>query len=348
MTAPPALRIVPVDPDDEAGFAAFHDVYLAAERAVGPGVCSPWAREELRVMVAAGGTRRWSAACVGLVDGRVVATGRIETPLLDNLETATLAVHVHPAHGRRGYATRVLEHLEDVARERGRGVVVVEASWPHPAGPAGAGVAGPEFLRGRGYELVQGNEKRVLRLPVDGRRLDELAALAAPHHAAYPLRSFDGPVPEDLVDGWAALVATLIVEAPTGERQLEAERITAAEVREDEDALRRQGRTKFNTVALDADGAVVAYTDLAVTVHEPGTAYQWGTLVRRADRGHRLGLAVKVANLRLLQRESPESTTLVTFNADGNAPMIAVNDLLGFEPTARLGELQKRLGSDKT
>jgi hypothetical protein len=92
----------------------------------------------------------------------------------------------------------------------------------------------------------------------------------------------------------------------------------------------------------------VAYTDLAVTVHEPGTAYQWGTLVRRPDRGHRLGLAVKAANLRLLQRESPETTTLVTFNADGNAPMIAVNDLLGFEPTARLGELQRRLGSDKT
>ena len=93
---------------------------------------------------------------------------------------------------------------------------------------------------------------------------------------------------------------------------------------------------------------MVAYTDLAVTVHEPGRAYQWGTLVRPEHRGHRLGLAVKVANLRLLQRERPRdhgrwSPTTPTVNA----PMIAVNELLGFEPSARLGELQKRLRSDE-
>ena len=51
---------------------------------------------------------------------------------------------------------------------------------------------------------------------------------------------------------------------------------------------------------------MVAYTDIATTVHEPGRAYQWGTLVRGDARGHRLGLAVKVANLRLLQRERPD------------------------------------------
>ena len=50
---------------------------------------------------------------------------------------------------------------------------------------------------------------------------------------------------------------------------------------------------------------MVAYTDIATTVHEPGRAYQWGTLVRRDARGHRLGLAVKVANLRLLQDDVP-------------------------------------------
>lgn len=336
-----SLRIEPVDPHGPR-YDEWYDVYLAAERAVGPGVCSPWAREEMRVMLD-GGTRRWAGAFAAVDGDRVLAAGRLETPLLDNLETAEVAVHVDPAHGRRGHGARMLSHLEDAARSRGRSGLVAEALWPHAAGPAGAGVAGPDFLRGHGYELVLGNEKRVCPLPVDARRLDEIAAAAAPHHAAYTLRSFTGPVPDDLVDGWAALTATLMTEAPTGERQLEEERVTAAEVREGEEVLRRQGRTKYNTVALDAADAVVAYTDAAVTVHEPGNGYQWGTLVRRADRGHRLGVAVKVANLRLLQRESPSTTSLVTYNADSNAPMIAVNDLLGFVPTARLGELQKRL-----
>jgi GNAT superfamily N-acetyltransferase len=341
------LRIVPVDPEDTDAFDRWYDAYLAAERAVGPAACSPWARAELRVMLAGGGSRRWTGAFAGLVGDRVVAAGRVETPLLDNLATALVAVHVDPAHGRRGYAAAMLDHLEEVARGRGRTVLVAEALWPHGAGPTGDGVAGPDFLRAHGYELVLGNEKRILRLPVDDGRLAELADGAAGHHASYTLRTVTGPVPDDLVDGLAALASTLMTEAPMGERQLEAERITAAELREDEELLRRQGRTKYTTVALDAAGAVVAYTDLAVTVHEPGRAYQWGTLVRPGDRGHRLGLAVKVANLRLLQRESPQSAVLVTFNADSNEPMIAVNDLLGFEPTARLGELQKRLRSDE-
>ena len=84
--------------------------------------------------------------------------------------------------------------------------------------------------------------------------------------------------------------------------------------------LARQGRRKYNTVALDEHGDVVAYTDIATTVHEPGRAYQWGTLVRPDARGHRLGLAVKVANLRLLAAQRPDLTELTTYNAEVNTP----------------------------
>ena len=82
-------------------------------------------------------------------------------------------------------------------------------------------------------------------------------------------------------------------------------------------------------------------------MHEPGKAYQWGTLVRRDARGHRLGLAVKVANQRLLQRERPDLRVLTTYNAEVNHHMVAVNERLGFVPVARLGEFQKRLGPEK-
>ena len=88
---------------------------------------------------------------------------------------------------------------------------------------------------------------------------------------------------------------------------------------------------------------LVAYTDLVLTTHESERAYQWGTLVRTDHRGHRLGLAVKVANVRRLQDTQPQITTVVTFNADVNAPMVAVNERLGFRPVQWLGELQKKL-----
>lgn len=150
-------------------------------------------------------------------------------------------------------------------------------------------------------------------------------------------------MPDELLAGWAVLSASIMTEAPLGTLDLEPEAVDEDAVREDEEVIAYQGRTKFNTVALDAAGAVVAYTDLVTTIHEPGRAYQWGTLVRGADRGHRLGLAVKVANLQLLQHERPDLSLLMTYNADVNTAMIAVNERFGFAPVARRGEFQKRI-----
>ena len=52
---------------------------------------------------------------------------------------------------------------------------------------------------------------------------------------------------------------------------------------------------------------------------------------------------MKVANLRLLQRERPDIVRLTTYNAEVNTHMVAVNEAMGFRPVARLGDFQKRL-----
>ncbi|WP_028644850.1 GNAT family N-acetyltransferase [Nocardioides sp. URHA0020] len=338
-----ALQIVEVDVFDDAALDAWHRVYEAAERACGPEVAATWQLEEVRALMQARGTRYWDGGYSGFADGRLVTVGWAQLTLLDNTERAELAVHTLPDARRRGHASAMLAHLEGVARDRGRTILVGESSWPYAAGPSGAGQPGRELARSAGYDLALGDVKRRLALPVADEVLDELAAEAAGHHAGYLLRSWIGPVPDELVDGWARLTSSLDTEAPTGELHLEPAYADVATVREGEALLVAQGRTKVNTVALDPEGQVVAYSDIATTVHEPGRAYQWGTLVRRDARGHRLGLAVKVANQRLLQREHPDVRELITYNAEVNRHMIGVNERLGFVPVARLGEFQKRV-----
>jgi GNAT superfamily N-acetyltransferase len=342
------LAVVPVDPFDPSAFDPWHAAYLAAEQAAPPGVTSPWQLEEVRAQAQHPDSGSWNAAFAGVVDGRVVTSGWIQTPLLDNTELAMVMVHTVPEARRRGHGRAMLEHLETVARERRRTVVVGESAWAYGLGPDGAGEPGREFARATGFVLALGDVKRVLDLPVEEALLTGLAAEAAPWHAGHELRSWSGPVPDELLEGWARLVSSLAVEAPMGELTMEAEVADPSLVREREAVLVRQGRTKYNTVALDPAGELIAYTDLATTVHEPGRAYQWGTLVRRDARGRRLGLAIKVANLRLLQRERPDITTLTTYNAEMNVHMVGVNERLGFRPVARLGEFQKRLRSAST
>jgi RimJ/RimL family protein N-acetyltransferase len=195
-----------------------------------------------------------------------------------------------------------------------------------------------------GFDLALTEVQRELRLPVGDSVLAGLADGAARAHTAYTLRSWVGPVPDDLLEGWARLTSTLVTEAPMGDLEVEQEAVSTDAVREHEAVIERQGRTKYNTVAISASGEVVAYSDLATTIHEPDRAYQWGTLVDPAHRGHRLGVAVKVANLRLLQAERPDLARLTTYNAEVNSHMIGVNEAMGFRPVARLGDFQKRLG----
>lgn len=337
------LEVTAVDPWDDAAVDAWHEVYrVAATHELGD-VATPWQLEEVRVMVQDTASHVWHGGWVGRLDGEAVAAGWMRTPLLDNRELAEVLVHVLPSARRRGLGTALLRRVEDEARARGRCVVTGLATWAHDAGPDGEGAPGPGFARARGYDLALAEVQRELRLPVDEAVLDRLAADAAAAHPAYTLRSWEGPVPDDLVEGWARLGSTLVTEAPMGDLVLEEETVSVEAVREREDLIARQGRRKYNTVALSAGGEVVAYTDLATTVHEAARAYQWGTLVHPAHRGHRLGVAVKVANLRLLQRERPDVARVVTWNAEVNAHMIAVNEALGFAPVARMGDFQKRL-----
>ncbi|MEP9363723.1 GNAT family N-acetyltransferase [Nocardioides sp. CN2-186] len=335
------LRIEPLDARDDAAFDAYYDVYAGSLAPLGE-IASPWMREEYREIVREEATRRWNGAFVGTVDGETVAAGFVWTPLLDNLDSAHVDVHVLPAHQRRGHGSAMLARLEQEAAARGRTLFDAEASWAYDVGADGHGAAGAAFLRARGYALGLSDVKRSLPMPVAGALLDELAAEAAPHHGAFELRSFVGRVPDELAQGWALLDASLVTEAPTGELDRDPAAPDVAAMRESEANSVLQGRTKFNTVALDAAGAVVAYTDIAVSTHDPGTAYQWGTLVQRDARGHRLGMAVKVANLKLLLAEGPGPDRVVTYNAEINSHMVGVNDRLGFVPVARLGEFQKR------
>ena len=349
MTEPRNLRIVDVDPSDPAVFEPFYEVYAAALRHGPAGEFSTvWQLDEVRAAMADPDERIFRIGWAGWLDDpdvgpRVAATGWMSGSTVDNTDLASVLVCCTPAERGHGYATAMLAHVEEQARALGRDRLVSEVVWPYTGGADGAGSADLAWAGRQGFELALVDVQRRLPLPVPADRLDALAAEAESHHERYQLRSFAGPVPDDLVEGWAALSALLMTEAPMGEIDREEETADVGAIRAEEALLERQGRVRLGTAAVARNDELVAYTDIVVTTHESERAYQWGTLVRTDHRGHRLGLAVKVANVRLLQETHPQITTVVTYNADVNAPMVAVNERLGFRPVQWMGELQKKI-----
>jgi hypothetical protein len=116
-------------------------------------------------------------------------------------------------------------------------------------------------------------------------------------------------------------------------------------VRGKEERFRRAGRHEVCTVAVAPDGAVVALTEVMVSDHEPDRGMQGGTLVLPGHRGHRLGLALKVANQTLLRDRFPAVRGVHTWNADINEHMNAINERLGFTTVERLVEVQREVAS---
>ena len=327
--------------DDEA-LAAWHAAYVASETHLRPHA-TPWMLPEVKANLR--GPHPGERRCLlnGVVGGEVVTAGSLELPLLDNTDLAWITVDTRPSHRCRGHGSAMLEQLVARARDAGRTVVGTDTAYPYDGPADGAGHPCVEFLRHRGFTLALGDVQRILELPADARLLDDLAAEAAPRHASYILRQFRGPVPEDLLHSYGRLVGQLAVEAPAGQFELEPESYPPERVRAEEAVAAASGRTRYTTVAQADDGECVAYTELVVPVHDPGRVYQWGTLVAPAHRGHRLGLAVKVHNLRWLQRERPDLRFVTTFNAEVNAPMVAVNERMGFRPVERSGEFKLQL-----
>jgi GNAT superfamily N-acetyltransferase len=336
------MEIRRLDAADPEALATWYATYRVAE-SHGQAYPTPYALEELRAQLLGNSPGERIEAHGGYVDGRPVATGWLELPQMDNRHLAYVDVHTHPDHRRRGHGSAMLEHLSGLAAAAGRRTLVAAAAWSYDGPPDGRGQPQVEFLLHRGFRFSLGDVKRALDLPVDDAHLARLADEAAPHHTTYTLRQFRGAVPEDIIDRFGALIGSLVEEAPSGEVELEREVFDATRIRADEKVFEASGRTKYTTVAVAADGDVVAYSELVLPAFDPGHVYQWGTLVRPEHRGHRLGMATKVHNLRLFQRDHPGRLLLMTYNAEVNRHMIAVNDAMGFRPVQRMGEFHRPL-----
>jgi GNAT superfamily N-acetyltransferase len=261
-------------------------------------------------------------------DGTIVGVVTLWMSLDDNTDKIWVELDVHPDHRGRGFGTALLEALERRAREVGRRELIVEVYLPVDA------VDHPfeRFAAGHGYVSETTDKVRILDLPVDEELLDRLEASARERWAgAYRLETHTDGLSEDLIPGYCRVSNLLNVDAPTGDVDFEAETLTPERYRGYLELERRQGRRRITTVAVEeATGEVVAYTDLVLPSGAPTKAWQWGTLVDREHRGHRLGMAVKVANLRELQRSHPERRTVGTGNDATNTYMVGINAELGF------------------
>lgn len=320
------IRVVPVDLADDEGFRAWYQVY---EKAMSFGRVEPFipSHDDMRHLFAptsASMTEIWLAT----FDDQPAGIGGIQLPQLDNKQMAFFAIGVLPELRQRGIGAALYDHTVERVRAEGRTSLVFQLEVAPEDLETAPGVA---FAAKRGLTARNTMIRRRLRLPLLADRLDSLEAKAAERLAGYQLLGWVGACPEEYAEEYARLTGLLSVEEPHGELELEEEKWDAARLRETEEKSAAAGETRFVTVAVAPDGSLAGHTLAGVQRNPRDPALQYDTLVLRAHRGHRLGLALKLANLRALQAANGDLRSVVTSNAEQNAAMVKINVDLGFE-----------------
>ncbi len=267
----------------------------------------------------------------------------MDLPLRDNVRSTEVTVAVHPAYRRRRVGTTIVEGMTEHARADGRQVlnsivdVPLDRAADHPS---------LSFAPKVGFRAMLAGNTRHLALPIDPARLEELRAEVARARDArdYRALTFEAPWPERYVEDQCSLFQCMSTDEPHGDDDHEEEVWDADRVREIETLrVAREARALVAVAEHGPSGRLVACTELLLGADSPEQAWQMLTVVHPEHRGHRLGLAVKLANLDELARRAPDVRLVVTGNAAVNAPMIAVNDMMGFEVAGEGHFWQKRL-----
>ncbi|MEV6486332.1 GNAT family N-acetyltransferase [Streptomyces sp. NPDC051576] len=242
---------------------------------------------------------------------------------------AELEIAVHGAERRQGVGTRLLAAAVATARAEGRRSIVAQAQQGSPA---------DEFLPARGFRPVLA--LTYARLSLADADLAAIGEQAEHPHSGYELTRWDGTVPDELALSYAR-ARTAMDDMPMegtdyGTVVWDVERLVAAA-----EAVARRGELLHTVAAVNtADGQVVGFSELVVPGDGLGDAQHYGTAVLPAHRGRGLARWMKAASIRRAHELHPLLAGLLTDTADGNAPMRAVNDALGYAPTHRAVEYQ--------
>ena len=87
--------------------------------------------------------------------------------------------------------------------------------------------------------------------------------------------------------------------------------------------------------------AGIGYYSVIFLAHGSDEAIQDDTFVKTAHRGHKLGLALKVATLAAVQRDHPERTSIHTWTDPSNDVMQRINKQFGFRKIELMHEVQR-------
>jgi GNAT superfamily N-acetyltransferase len=328
-----------VDKHDEVELRAWYDTWAGSMTHRPSAFVESWANARVAL------PRDRSDYAITLItaydDGEPVGAGLVNLPMNDHVNLAFTEVATLPDRRRRGIGRLILEETERraVAADRERCLVEVYV----PAEEDAKAWSGVTFAESRGYSCANREGMKALDLAASEPAWAALEQECAAAAGGYRVVGYRDVVADEHLDGFCAMLRQFMSLVPQGDLGLEQEEWTPERLREAELRRTEIGTATFGALALSPDGEVVGGTEARVGTHDPRVAHIGITVVLPGHRGHRLGLAMKLASHRALRAAFPQCELVATSNSEVNDHMNAINERLGYRQLETLLEYHRTL-----
>lgn len=254
--------------------------------------------------------------------------GRVGTHIRegeDNKHMLWFDATVLPFYRQQGIGKMLLQKVVETAVANQRRLVMTDTCSRIPAGEIVAQKYG--FRIGS-----KSHTNQLLISELNNQLLNEWMQLGETRAAKFSLVRWDGAYPEEEMDGIMSLIH-LINTMPTDDMEVEDMQVTREQVREQEASFMKRGIERWVYAAKEKEtGEFAGYTVVFWNPEKPHVLLQEDTAVFPHFRNNGLGKWLKAAMLKRVLDKRPQVTHVRTGNADSNAPMLKINNALGFKP----------------
>ena len=252
----------------------------------------------------------------------------------ENKHTGFCSVEVLPRYRQQGLAKQLLSRIYPVVQDHDIqtliGGTIEEASLA--------------FIKAiGGQEALANIDNRLVFSEIDWKMVEEWAEIGRKRNPNTSIEEFD-IVPDHRMAAFVKAFDSTLRQVPTGDMDMTMT-INEAEIRQGEEKRQKTGKTQIKLVTVEPDESISGLTWLTFNPNLPTVLYQGLTGVMENQRGRGLGKWLKAETLLRARDRYNQVKYIKTDNATTNAPMISINERLGFREFRRNYNLQLSLSA---
>lgn len=226
-----------------------------------------------------------------------------------------------PEYRRKGIGTKALQLLHDFAVKNEKSVVITGSDEDD----------GKAFLNAIGTQIVlSGVENRLSFADVDWDMVENWAK-EGPTRSPETKIEFFYSIPDEIIEPYSKLYTETLNQQPLGDLDVNDIIYTPESFREMEKRRKELGRTHLTYITVEPNGEISGLTEMFYIPERKNMIVQLLTGVKQEHRGRGLGKWLKAIMMLRIKEEFPKVNIVTTDNATINAPMLSINDRLGFK-----------------